>query len=71
MLRSSFTTAVMKEMPNSDQWMIEKGDRTDLRHSHLIYSIDPQGCEDVDDALSVKWVCVGVATVSIFHLIGG
>ena len=23
-------------------------------HSHLIFSIDPRGCEDVDDALSVR-----------------
>ena len=31
---------------------IEK--RSDLRSSHLIFSIDPKGCEDVDDALSVR-----------------
>lgn len=31
----------------------EKG-RRDLRHTHLIMSIDPKGCEDVDDALSIR-----------------
>lgn len=28
--------------------------RRDLRESHLVFSIDPRGCEDVDDALSVR-----------------
>ncbi|KRY28048.1 DIS3-like exonuclease 1 [Trichinella spiralis] len=28
--------------------------RLDLRHSHLVFSIDPSGCTDVDDALSVR-----------------
>lgn len=28
--------------------------RRDLRASHLVFSIDPPGCEDVDDALSVR-----------------
>ena len=32
----------------------EVGRRRDLRHSHLVFSIDPQGCEDVDDALSIR-----------------
>ena len=33
----------------------EVGLRRDLRPSHLIFSIDPRGCEDVDDTLSVRW----------------
>ncbi len=28
--------------------------RKDFRESHLIMSIDPKGCEDVDDALTVR-----------------
>lgn len=32
----------------------EMGKRKDLRNSHLIFSIDPKGCEDVDDTLSVR-----------------
>lgn len=38
-------------------WRIEEeevGKRKDLRESHLIFSIDPKGCEDVDDTLSVR-----------------
>ena len=32
------------------------GGRRDLRHTHLVVSIDPKGCEDVDDALSIRYV---------------
>ena len=28
--------------------------RRDLRHSHIVMSIDPPGCVDIDDALSLK-----------------
>lgn len=28
--------------------------RRDIRASHLVFSIDPRGCEDVDDTLSVR-----------------
>lgn len=33
--------------------------RRDLRKTHLVFSIDPQGCEDVDDTLSVKSLADG------------
>ena len=29
--------------------------RRDLRQSHLVFSIDPKGCEDVDDTLSIQY----------------
>lgn len=32
----------------------EVNSRRDLRHTHLVFSIDPVGCEDVDDTLSVR-----------------
>ena len=32
--------------------------RRDLRGSHLICSVDPPGCQDIDDALSARLVCV-------------
>ncbi len=32
----------------------EMAKRRDLRETHLIFSIDPKGCEDVDDTLSVR-----------------
>lgn len=31
----------------------EINSRRDLRDTHLVFSIDPLGCEDVDDTLSV------------------
>ena len=33
---------------------VEVERRKDFRESHLIMSIDPKGCEDVDDALSIR-----------------
>ena len=33
---------------------LEKQKRKDLRKSHLVMSIDPKGCEDVDDTLSIR-----------------
>lgn len=50
----------MSEMPVSSSknpWKVnpeEEKSRLDLRDTHLIFSIDPKGCEDVDDALSVR-----------------
>uniref|UniRef100_A0A4W6CEB8 DIS3-like exonuclease 1 n=1 Tax=Lates calcarifer TaxID=8187 RepID=A0A4W6CEB8_LATCA len=34
-------------------------ERRDLRESHLVFSIDPKGCEDVDDTLSVRSLAGG------------
>ncbi|XP_019862490.1 PREDICTED: DIS3-like exonuclease 1, partial [Amphimedon queenslandica] len=59
---SSFTQSILSELPDGDSWKIEDEElrkRRDLR-SHLIYSIDPKGCEDVDDALSVKSLRRGI-----------
>ena len=33
----------------------EVGRRRDLRKTHLVFSIDPEGCEDVDDTLSIRY----------------
>lgn len=50
----------MREMPvNSAEqpWRMspeEVSSRLDLRDTHLVFSIDPLGCEDVDDTLSVR-----------------
>ena len=41
-----------------DSWEVEEEEkkrRRDLRDTHLVFSIDPQGCEDVDDTLSVRY----------------
>ncbi|XP_032030358.1 DIS3-like exonuclease 1 isoform X8 [Hylobates moloch] len=55
-----FSEAQMCEMPVNTQenpWKVspeEEQKRKDLRKSHLVFSIDPKGCEDVDDTLSVR-----------------
>ncbi|XP_010570392.1 PREDICTED: DIS3-like exonuclease 1 isoform X2 [Haliaeetus leucocephalus] len=55
-----FSEIQMSEMPVSSSknpWKVnpeEEKNRLDLRDTHVIFSIDPQGCEDVDDALSVR-----------------
>lgn len=55
----------MKEMPLSSPerpWRVDPAEaakRRDLRDSHLVFSIDPVGCEDVDDTLSVRSLADG------------
>lgn len=43
----------------------EAARRRDIRETHLVYSIDPLGCEDVDDALCVKDLGGGVVELSV------
>nr|XP_030731069.1 DIS3-like exonuclease 1 isoform X5 [Globicephala melas] len=55
-----FSEAQMCEMPVNtaeNPWKVsseEERERKDLRKTHLVFSIDPRGCEDVDDTLSVR-----------------
>ncbi|XP_036698648.1 DIS3-like exonuclease 1 isoform X5 [Balaenoptera musculus] len=55
-----FSEAQMCEMPvntTENPWKVsseEERERKDLRKTHLVFSIDPRGCEDVDDAFSVR-----------------
>uniref|UniRef100_A0A1I8HB46 DIS3-like exonuclease 1 n=1 Tax=Macrostomum lignano TaxID=282301 RepID=A0A1I8HB46_9PLAT len=61
-----FSAKQLAELPavTEDQpWQVdpqEVAKRRDLRQSHLVFSIDPVGCVDVDDTLSVR-VCVPVS----------
>ncbi|KAK6178827.1 hypothetical protein SNE40_011323 [Patella caerulea] len=55
-----FTDNQIKELPSDtsdNPWTMtdeEISRRHDLRRSHLVFSIDPKGCEDVDDTLSIR-----------------
>ncbi|XP_034143266.1 DIS3-like exonuclease 1 isoform X2 [Esox lucius] len=55
-----FSEAQLREMPASSPerpWTVDPAEvvtRRDLRDTHLVFSIDPRGCEDVDDTLSVR-----------------
>lgn len=57
---SAFSEAQLREMPvNTEEnpWQMDSSEvssRRDLRDTHLVFSIDPKGCEDVDDTLSVR-----------------
>ncbi|KAM5292142.1 DIS3-like exonuclease 1 isoform 2-T2 [Ctenodactylus gundi] len=60
-----FSEAQMCEMPVNtpeNPWKVrpeEARKRRDLRGTHLVFSIDPKGCEDVDDALSIRALSCG------------
>lgn len=42
--------------------------RRDLRETHLVFSIDPWGCEDVDDTLSVRSLAGGTVLELGVHI---
>uniref|UniRef100_A0A8D0H2Z5 DIS3-like exonuclease 1 n=1 Tax=Sphenodon punctatus TaxID=8508 RepID=A0A8D0H2Z5_SPHPU len=60
-----FSEAQMCEMPVNtpeNPWKAkpeEELERVDLRDTHFLFSIDPKGCEDVDDALSIRTLASG------------
>ncbi|XP_062242941.1 DIS3-like exonuclease 1 [Platichthys flesus] len=76
-----FSDAQLKEMPVSSPekpWQVDPvqvAERRDLRDSHLVFSIDPKGCEDVDDTLSVrsfadgKLLELGVHIADVTHFV--
>eukprot|EP00039_Didymoeca_costata_P004242 m.72153 g.72153 ORF g.72153 m.72153 type:complete len:1965 (-) comp12306_c0_seq2:340-6234(-) len=55
-----FSPQQLSELPKptpEKPWVVdakEVAQRRDIRKTHLVYSIDPLGCEDVDDALCVQ-----------------
>lgn len=70
----------MSEMPVStleNPWRVnpeEELKRVDLRDTHLVFSIDPKGCEDVDDTLSVRALAngnleLGVHIADVTHFV--
>ncbi|XP_034471257.1 DIS3-like exonuclease 1 isoform X1 [Hippoglossus hippoglossus] len=76
-----FSDAQLKEMPVSSPekpWQVDPvqvAERRDLRDSHLVFSVDPKGCEDVDDTLSVrsfadgKLLELGVHIADVTHFV--
>ncbi|OII71779.1 mitotic control protein [Cryptosporidium ubiquitum] len=58
---SEFSPSVLKCLPNhgrGNDWKpneIDLKDRVDLRHK-LVFSVDPPGCKDIDDALSIELI---------------
>ncbi|XP_060708913.1 DIS3-like exonuclease 1 isoform X1 [Hemiscyllium ocellatum] len=77
---SPFSEAQLREMPVNtpeNPWKIdteEQAQRVDLRNTHLVFSIDPKDCEDVDDALSVRRLVndnleLGVHIADVTHFV--
>ncbi|KAH0620103.1 hypothetical protein JD844_014705 [Phrynosoma platyrhinos] len=77
---SPFSEAQMCEMPvviPEKPWKVtpeEELKRIDLRDTHLVFSIDPKGCEDVDDALSIRRLTngnleLGVHIADVTHFV--
>ncbi|XP_069480367.1 DIS3-like exonuclease 1 isoform X2 [Ambystoma mexicanum] len=75
---SPFSEAQMRELPSLESpWSISPEDelhRVDLRGTHLVFSIDPKGCEDVDDALSIRTLAnenfeLGVHIADVTHFV--
>ncbi|XP_023568332.1 DIS3-like exonuclease 1 [Octodon degus] len=75
-----FSEAQLCEMPvNTPEkpWQVsaeEEHQRRDLRRTHLVFSIDPKGCEDVDDALSIRTLSdgdleLGVHIADVTHFV--
>ncbi|XP_069767412.1 DIS3-like exonuclease 1 isoform X2 [Narcine bancroftii] len=75
-----FSEVQLREMPVNtpeNPWKIdaeERARRVDLRNTHLVFSIDPKGCEDVDDALSVRKLAnenleLGVHIADVTHFV--
>lgn len=63
----------LADLANSE-FDLQISKRRDLRESHLIYSIDPKGCQDVDDALSVRefqngFLELGVHIADVSHFV--
>jgi len=49
-------------MPETE---IFNGTRLDMRTTRRVFSVDPEGCQDIDDAMSVEWIRPGVIEVAI------
>ena len=71
-----FSRGVLAEMPDPAAWAPrdeEVAGRRDLR-GRLVMSIDPRGCEDVDDTLSIRTldngnIELGVHIADVTHFV--
>lgn len=77
---NTWSVVQMCEMPVNtpeNPWKVspkEEQERKDLRNTHLVFSIDPKGCEDVDDTLSVRTLSngnleLGVHIADVTHFV--
>jgi DIS3-like exonuclease 1 len=45
--------------------LVEVAKRRDIRNSHRVFSVDPPGCQDIDDAMSVRRLANGNLEVGV------
>lgn len=75
-----FSSQALKELPthtDENPYTISSKEislRRDIRKTHMVTSIDPIGCEDIDDALSVRFlpnsnVEIGVHIADVSHYV--
>jgi RNB domain/Dis3-like cold-shock domain 2 (CSD2)/Rrp44-like cold shock domain len=64
-----FSTAALACLPAAgDKWTIPPGEvrkRNDLRDSRLIFSVDPPGCQDIDDSMHAHVLPTGDVEVGV------
>lgn len=54
------------ESLSSDHRFIASGARRDFRASQFVFSVDPSGCQDIDDAMSIAWLdAPGVVEIAV------
>ncbi len=65
---SANALACLPQVPNEDKWVVSEEEikqRRDLRKSYRIFSVDPQGCQDIDDAMHAKVLETGDIEVGV------
>jgi exoribonuclease R len=53
------------KMPSRELLNQSSSTRRDLRLNRRIFSVDPPGCQDIDDAMSMTWIEKGIIEVSV------
>lgn len=65
---SAHALACLPQVPNEEKWVVSEEEikqRRDLRKSCRIFSVDPQGCQDIDDTMHAKVLETGDIEVGV------
>ena len=64
-LKRPFTPEAMACLPSTNSLEPVLLGRVDLRKARRIFSVDPPGCVDIDDAMGVHWIQDGLLELSV------
>lgn len=68
-MRALLGSSERKRIPWTDSnWKVPSDEllkRCDLRQSRRVFSVDPPGCQDIDDAMHVHWIQDGLLEVGV------